>query len=249
MEEIFKQGYRVKKIIVAFLSLLLLSSFAFAQMQGEMPKMSQGMKMPKDFRFVPKDKAQILQSGKSRMFCSRCGMTLHAFYRTNHAAKVDGKMMQFCSLYCLVETMNSGKKVADIQVVDNTTLKFISVNKAFYVVGSSKPATMAKDVSKYAFGTKEAAQKFAKEFGGKIMNFQEALALAKKDFQKDSQAKKMRQAKMVKMGAKIYKKKCKLIEKKFTSVAEAKTYIINTKSCGNLMGKPLQAVSLYLLNK
>ncbi len=208
-----------------------------------------GLKMPKNYRAVPFNKAQILQTGKNKMFCVKCGMTLPMFYRTNHAAKVNGKIEQFCSLYCLVEEMQSGAKVEDIKVVDNTTLKFIDANKAFYVVGSSKPATMAKKISKYAFGTKEAAEEFAKKFGGKVMSFNEALQIAKRDFDSDTKAKYMRQAKAAKKGEMIYNKKCKKTDKKFNSVAEAKAYIKENNLCGNIKGKPLQAVGLYLYKR
>ena len=208
-----------------------------------------GLKMPKNYRAVPFNKAQILQTGKNKMFCVKCGMTLPMFYRTNHAAKVNGKIEQFCSLYCLVEEMQSGAKVEDIKVVDNTTLKFIDANKAFYVVGSSKPATMAKKISKYAFGTKEAAEEFAKKFGGKVMSFNEALQIAKRDFDSDTKAKNMRQAKAAKKGEMIYSKKCKKTDKKFNSVAEAKAYIKENNLCGNIKGKPLQAVGLYLYKR
>jgi len=230
----------------ALVFLMVVVSFLFGQMNG-MPAMKKGMKMH-NFRAVPFKKAQILQDGKAKMFCPKCGMTLPMFYKTNHAAKVDGKMQQFCSMHCLVETMKSGAKVTDIQVVDNSTLKFIPVDKAWYVVGSSKPATMSK-VSKYAFGDKEAAEKFAKENGGKVMKFNEVLAMAKKAFDKEAKMIKMRQAKMAKMGEMIYKKKCKEISQKFKTAAEAKAYIKTNNSCGDLKGKPLQAVGLYLKSK
>ena len=232
------------KKILAFI--VVLFSFAFAQMQG-MPMMHKGMKMH-NFRAVPFDMAQILQKGKTKMFCPKCGMTLPMFYRTNHAAIVDGKMQQFCSMHCLVEAMESGAKVSDIQVVDNTTLKFIPVEKAWYVVGSKKPATMSK-VSKYAFGSKEAADKFAKENGGRVMRFKDALAIAKKSYEKEKKMIAMKQHKMAQMGAKIFKSKCKPISEKFKSAAEAKAYIKANKVCGDLKGKELQAVGLYLIGK
>ena len=232
----------MRKILLAMVAL---AALIYAGM--EMPAMKKDMKMH-NFRAVPLEKAQILQDGKTKIFCSRCGMTLPMFYKTNHAAKVDGKMQQFCSIYCLVETMDMGKKVSDIQVVDNTTLKFIPVSKAWYVVGSSKPATMAKKVSKYAFGTKEAAEQFAKKFGGKVMKFDEALALAKKSFESDKEAKQMRQSKMIHMGEMIYNKKCKKTDKKFNSPADAKAFIKTSNICGAIKGKPLQAVGLYLYN-
>jgi nitrous oxide reductase accessory protein NosL len=157
---------------------LLVVLIAFMGLMGVVQ--AKGLKMPTNYRAVPFAKAQILQQGEGKMFCVKCGMTLPMFYRTNHAAKIDGKTEQFCSMYCLIEEMNSGKKVTDVQVVDNTTLKFIPASKAFYVVGSSKPATMAKKVSKYAFGTEQAAKDFAAKFGGEVMRYDAALALAKK---------------------------------------------------------------------
>jgi len=229
----------MKKIFFALLALVLVATAGM-----DMPKMKKGMKMH-NFRAVPFDKVQILQDGPAKMFCVKCGMTLPMFYKTNHAAKVDGKMEQFCSIHCLVEEIASGKKVTDIQVVDNSTLKFIPVDKAWYVVGSSKPATMSK-VSKYAFGTKEAAEAFAKKFGGKVMQFKEVLAQAKASFEKEKKMISMRQAKMAKMGEKIYGTKCKKIDKKFHTPAEAKAYIKANNICAGLKGKPLQAVGLYL---
>ncbi len=249
----------MKRLTVAFVALMVMALGAHAdgmQSKGTMGqgagmKMGKkmGKKMPKNYRMVPFAKAQILQKGDAKMFCTRCGMTLPMFYRTNHAAKVDGKMEQFCSIYCLVETMNMGKKVTDVQVVDNTTLKFIPVEKAFYVVGSSKPATMAAKVSKYAFGTQEAAEAFAKKFGGKVMDYAGALAQAKAAYDADTKAKKMRQAKGAKKGAMIYKKHCKPIEKTFASAAEAKAYIKTNNVCGDLKGKPLQMTALYLMSR
>jgi len=232
----------MKKILLA--TLFIISGALFAQM----PSMQKGMKMPMPYQAVPMQKAQILQDGKEKLFCPKCGMTLPMFYKTNHAAKVDGKMQQFCSMHCLVEAMQSGAKVEDIQVVDNTTLKFIPAKKAFYVVGSNKPGTMTK-LSKYAFGSKEAANKFAKEFGGKVMSFDEALQIAKSDFAKEQKMIAMKQAKMAKKGEMIYNKKCQKVDKKFNSVAEAKAYIKSNNLCPALKGKALQAVGIYLYKR
>ena len=240
----------MRKLFVVIVALAGLIGMVQAEGMGQMNKgMSGGKKMPKNYRAVPFAKAQILQEGPAKMFCVKCGMTLPMFYRTNHAAKVDGKMEQFCSMYCLIEEMNRGKKVTDVQVVDNTTLKFIPAKKAFYVVGSSKPATMAKKVSKYAFGTEQAAKDFAAKFGGEVMRYDAALALAKKDFESDTIAKKMRQAKAAKKGEMIYKKQCQSTDKTFATAAEAKAYIKAHKLCGDLKGKPLQAVGLYLKSR
>ncbi len=237
----------MKKLwLIAALAVAMVASLQAQGMgQGMNKGMGHGKMMPKNFRMVPMDKAQILQKGEAKMFCPKCGMTLPMFYRTNHAAKVNGKMEQFCSIHCLVEEMKSGKKVTDVQVVDNSTLKFIPAEKAWYVVGSSKPATMSK-VSKYAFGTKEAAEKFAKEYGGKVMPYAEVLKMVEANFDKEAAMIAKRQGMMAKKGEQIYKKMCKPIEKKFVTAAEAKAYIKANNLCGGLKGKPLQAVALYL---
>ncbi len=131
----------MKKIVLLIAALLMISSNAFAEemnqeMKPEMKTQQMGKKMPTRFQAVSPDKAVILQEGEAKMFCPKCGMTLPMFYKTNHAAHVDGKSEQYCSIHCLAETMADGGKVTGIKVVDNTTLKFIDVIKAWYVMGS-----------------------------------------------------------------------------------------------------------------
>jgi len=133
------------------------------------------------FQTVPESKAQLLQKGKDAPYCSSCGMYLVKFYKTSHAAKVNGKQKQFCSMYCLEDAIKNGAAITDIQVVDTNSLKFIDAKKAYYVVGSKVKGTMSH-ISKYAFATKDEAQKFQKKHGGKIVSFEEALKIAKKDF-------------------------------------------------------------------
>ena len=175
-------------------------------------------------------------------------MTLPMFYKTNHAATVNGKVKQYCSIHCLADDMRKGVKPADIKVVDVTTLKFIPAEKAYYVVGSHIKGTMTM-VSKYAFGTKADAEAFAKANGGKVTDFSGALAAAKAEFEKDSRMIAKKQAMMAKKGAMLYADKCQETEEKFSSTAEAKAYIVSHKLCEGLNGKQLQAVGLYLHHK
>ena len=202
-----------------------------------------------NYRAVPLEKATLLKTGKDKMFCSVCGMTLPMFYRTNHAAKHDGHDDQYCSITCeITDMIVNKKKMSDFRVVDNTTLKFIDANKAFFVVGSKKPGTMSM-ISKYAFGTKEAALKFQKENGGKLMDFKELVAMVKAKLQKDLEATKKKQAMMAKKGKMMYRKMCQKIDRSFTSTAEAKSYLVQSKACGNIRGKRLQAIGLYLSHR
>ena len=226
----------MKRFIV---SLLVLGSMLFAGGIG------QG-KHKKMFQSVPMQKATILQKGKAKMFCPECGMTLPMFYKTNHAATLNGEVKQFCSMHCLVEAgLNNDRGVQNIKVVDVTSLKFIDARNATYVVGSSKKGTMTMN-SKYAFAHKSDAKKFAKQFGGKVMSFDKAYDIASKAFEKEKKMIAEKQAKMAKKGEMLYNKMCKKTDLKFSSTAEAKAYLKSSGICGNIKGKKLQAIGIYL---
>ncbi len=223
----------MKKIIFLFATLAL-SVFAQQNMM---------------YQSVPAEKATILQKGEEKNYCSICGMTLPMFYKTNHAAKHEGHDVQYCSIHCLVEDKEINKKeLTDIKVVDNKSLKFIDAKKAFYVVGSSKPGTMSM-VSKYAFSKEEDAKAFAKEFGGELKNFDEVYKMVSEKILNEKKMIAKKQAKMAKMGEKIYAENCKKVDVNFTSIAEAKSYVVKNQLCGELKGKKLQAVALYLSGK
>ncbi len=241
----------------AFIGLLVMSGVAYASgMNGSGNMGAQGMnaqgmgqksqKMMKMFQSVPPQKATILQDTKAKMFCPNCGMTLPMFYKTNHALTHNGHVKQYCSIHCMVEDhVKNGVKLNKPQVVDVTSLKFIPVKDATYVVGSEKKGTMSM-VSKYAFAKRSDAQKFAKKFGGKIMNFEGAYSVALKGLDKEIAMISKKQAMMAKKGEMIYSKMCKKTDQHFTSTAEAKAFVMQNHLCGNLQGKKLQAVGLYL---
>jgi len=240
----------MKKLMISLLAVVFLSTVnIFAMSPGD----GQGMKNSKamaNYRAVPSSKAEILQDGKNKMYCPICGMTLPMFYKTNHAATDhEGHTHQYCSIVCEIEdAVKNGKKLTDFKVVDNTTLKFMDAKKAYFVVGSKKPGTMSV-VSKYAFGTKDAAQTFANANGGDIMNFDEVYKMVEKSLEKDLKATKMRQSKAATMGEKIYNKMCKKTDRRFVAVADAKSFLTTSGICGNIKGKKHQQVALFLSNK
>jgi nitrous oxide reductase accessory protein NosL len=244
----------MKKIVTILFVLATMSLSAVAETKHEgfknpaEVKAQSGKVMPKMFQSVPKDKAVIMQEGGTKDFCPLCGMTLHMYYKTNHAAKVDGKTKQYCSLHCVVEDTHKGSKLTDIQVVDTEELKFIDADKAFYVVGSDIKGTMT-GVSKYAFGSQEDAETFAKQHGGKVVSYEEAYKAEEADFDKDSKMVASNREAMMQAGSVIYGKKCQKIDQKFATVAEAKAYIMSNKSCGDIDPKELQAVGLFLKNR
>ncbi|WP_457749755.1 nitrous oxide reductase accessory protein NosL [Sulfurimonas sp.] len=138
-------------------------------------------KVHKRFQSVVKEKAILLQKGKNREYCYICGMNLVKFYKTNHAANENGVEHQYCSIHCLTKNIKEGAELENPQVVDVSSLKFIPVTEAYYVVGSKKPATMSR-VSKYAFKSLDDAKAFQLKYGGKIVDFYSAWQIAKKDF-------------------------------------------------------------------
>lgn len=231
----------MKKILLTLLALGTLATFA--QAEEAKPK-----KMTKMFQSVSKGEATLLQEGKAKPFCPECGMTLPIFYKTNHAATVDGKVKQYCSIHCVVEDTQKGSKLTDIKVVDVTTLKFIAVDKASYVLGSAKKGTMTM-VSKYAFANKADAEAFAKENGGEVVDYSGAYKAAESDFAKDSKMVAKKQAMMAGKGEMMYGKMCQKTDKKFATTAEAKTFIVENKLCKDLNSKQMQAIGLYLKNR
>jgi len=138
------------------------------------------------FQSVPPAKATILQSGPKKESCAICGMKLPMFYKTNHAAESNGTVRQYCSIHCLAQDKNINKsRLSNLKVVDAASLNFVDVSKAYYVVGSNRKGTMSP-ISKYAFAKREEAEKFRRRFGGKIVDFDTALKVAMRDFEKSS---------------------------------------------------------------
>jgi hypothetical protein len=227
----------------------LLSGNLFAMGAKDGSGMNNGKNMA-NYRAVSAEKAEIVQDGKNKMYCPICGMTLPMFYKTNHAATDDkGHNHQYCSIVCEVEdAVKNGKKLQNHKVIDNTTMKFIDAKAAYFVVGSNKPGTMSV-VSKYAFGTKAAADKFAAVNGGKVLPFDAVYEMVEKSLEKDMKATAARQSNAAKKGEMIYNKMCQKTDKRFTNVADAKTFLTTSGICGKIAGKKHQAVALFLSNK
>lgn len=204
----------MKKVLWIVSAFMLLSSLSQAEMkcasgkcagkvQTEKPK-----KMMKMFQSVSPAKATLLQSGDAKAFCPNCGMNLPMFYKTNHAATIDGKVKQYCSIHCLAEDIEKGLKPTEIKVVDVSTLKFIDASKAHYVVGSRQKGTMSM-TSKYAFANQTEAETFAKVNGGEVSSFDAALQKAREEFQNDSKNIEEKRAKMRAMGRSYITKSAK----------------------------------------
>ncbi len=162
---------------------LIVATILFTGCMSESAPKSQTMvKQPAPmFQTVQPEQATLVQDAEHKHSCARCGMNLVKFYKTSHTAIYNDKPIQYCSLHCLAEHLSEGVELKNPKVVDVTTLKLLPVLDVYYVVGSSMKGTMTR-VSKYAFGTLSEAQKFQEQYGGKIMDFNGALEVAKEDF-------------------------------------------------------------------
>ncbi|WP_457597982.1 nitrous oxide reductase accessory protein NosL [Hydrogenimonas sp.] len=192
---------------------------------------------------------QLLQKGEQKYWCPVCGMNLKMFYKTSHAVELDdGTKKQYCSIRCLAaDWPNVKSRVKRILVVDAATEKLIDAKSAFYVVGSKVKGTMSM-TSKLAFATKEEAESFRKKYGGKIVDFDTAFAMAQKALAKESMMMaKRKQQRIYPMGEKIYKRMCQKVDPSaYAHINELKAALRDKGLCKPMKERQLQAVSLYL---
>jgi len=204
-----------------------------------------------EFSKAASAKPELIQKEDVKAYCPICGMNLQQFYKTSHGVYLtDGTVKQYCSIRCLaVDWASIESRVKKIVVTDAKSEKLIDAKEAFYVVGSSVPGTMSMS-SKIAFAQKEDAQSFMKEYGGEMMNFNEAFAKAQASLKMDVDAFVQKKQKgMYPMGEKIYHAQCqkeKIDLHAFQAINELKVSLKKEKVCGELDEKQLQALSLYL---
>lgn len=173
-------------------------------------------------------------------YCEVCGMNLKMQEKSTHQAK----NKHYCSLHCAFEASNG--KLDSIIGFDNENKKMRALNDLFYVVGSSQKSAMTSE-SEFGFGSKQAAQKFQKEFGGKIIEGEKMRDYVANKFQNDKNRIAQNRAKIAKNGESIAKEYCNLGNLKnikAENIAELK--IKAKKECQNIDEKGLQAVAIWL---
>lgn len=162
--------------MLKLLSVIVIGMLFIGCTAGKTPQHESSM-----FQSVTPKLATLLQKGEDKNICYICGMDLVRYYKTNHSATYDAKVFQYCSLHCFEDHLGQGITLKNPKVVDVSSLKFINVAEAYYVVGSKKRGTMSR-VSKYAFLKEEDAKKFNSLNGGLIMDFNAARKKAQEDF-------------------------------------------------------------------
>ena len=135
--------------------------------------------------------------------CKYCGMDRKTFAHSRMLVTYeDGSSMGTCSLHCtaIELALNIDKTPKSIEVGDFKTKKLIDAEKAFWVIGGSKPGVMTKR-AKWAFESKADADAFIKENGGKPASFDEAIKASYEDMYADTKMIRDKRKMMKKMKA------------------------------------------------
>jgi copper chaperone NosL len=120
--------------------------------------------------------------------CRYCGMDRQKFDFTRMLIEYDdGTAAGVCSLHCaaIELALNIDKTPAAIKVADVGTKNLIDAEKAYWVVGGSKPGVMSKR-GKWAFEKKADAESFIKTNGGSLTSFDDAVKTAYTDMYEDT---------------------------------------------------------------
>ena len=120
--------------------------------------------------------------------CKYCGMDREKFAHSRMLIEYDdGSQVGTCSLHCTAIdlALNLDKTPKLLWVGDYSTKALINAEKAAWVVGGNKPGVMTKR-AKWAFAQKEEAEKFSKENGGNLTDFDGALKASYEDIADDT---------------------------------------------------------------
>ena len=133
----------------------------------------------------------LLSGGKTRaeeVACIYCGMDKAKFgYSWVVIVHEDNSSAELCSIHCAAIhlALHTHQAIDAITVGDYFSEKQIDAYKAHWVIGGDKLGVMTSR-AKWAFETKEAAERFIKEHGGQPAVFKEVIKAAFEDMYKDT---------------------------------------------------------------
>lgn len=133
--------------------------------------------------------------------CRHCGMDRAKFAHSRMLVTYeDGSQTATCSLHCMaVELANAiDKTPIMLQVADYESKELLDVDKAVWVLGGSKNGVMTSR-AKWAFASREAAERFVQTNGGTLVSFDDSVSAAYGDMYQDTKAiRERRKMKMLK---------------------------------------------------
>ena len=121
--------------------------------------------------------------------CPVCGMTRPMWARTWITFDPIKDVSQVCSFHCLADwALKSGQDPQNVMLtVYHQPEQSIPASRAFIVLGSAAAGTMSP-VSKIVFSDKAAANRFAADCGGAVVDYAKALLTAKTSVIEDNHA-------------------------------------------------------------
>jgi len=134
---------------------------------------------------TPADTAEDVKASPS---CRHCGMDREKFATSRMVVQYDdGSSVGVCSIHCAAVdlTVTLDKAPTAFQVADLGTGQLVDAEKAAWVVGGAKHGVMTRR-GKWAFADRAAAEAFAKENGGTLATFDEAMKATYEDMWQDT---------------------------------------------------------------
>lgn len=131
---------------------------------------------------------QAQEDVKASPSCHYCGMDREKFASSRVLIEYDdGSTLGTCSLHCaaLDLAVSLDKAPASLKVADMASKKLVEAERASWVLGGSKPGVMTRR-AKWAFAERGAAEAFAKEQGGAVVGFEEAMKATYEDMYQDT---------------------------------------------------------------
>jgi len=120
--------------------------------------------------------------------CRYCGMDREKFSHSRmFITYEDGSTVATCSLHCTaVELANAIDKIpVTLRVADYDSKELIDAETAAWVMGGGKKGVMTAR-AKWAFASKESAERFIKANCGAIVGFDEAIKASYEDMYQDT---------------------------------------------------------------
>lgn len=125
---------------------------------------------------------------KAAPACRHCGMDREKFASSRMVIEYDdGSAVGTCSIHCAAVDLSVtlDKAPRTLRVADMVSRQLIDAEKASWVLGGGKPGVMTRR-AKWAFADRAAAEAYAREVGGTVVGFEEAVKASYEDMYADT---------------------------------------------------------------
>lgn len=117
--------------------------------------------------------------------CMLCGMDVDQSETAFYARMNNGKIVPLCSMQCVhMFEVNAGEKPVFLRTEKYPTAHLIDAKAAHYLCESRLIPRGSMAPYMAAFASKEEAEEYQKKYGGRILNFDEAMAFVKQSMKK-----------------------------------------------------------------